>query len=426
VVVLDEVRSRRRYDLALTVSTDNMRNHHHLRHRELMRQKDLPYGVRVFAWARAIRWIGWGFGETLLPVFIILFSKSFAEAGFFSSSVDIAGLISLPFIGLWADKVPARRLILWSLILYPIVGASYFLAGALGLSIYVVIARVANGVTWELENVGIETYYRRIIDRTHIAASFGYIETWSHAAWIAAALVGMVLVQFFPIYDLLFLIAPFALIAYVVALNAPKDSPKADKEPRLSFLRTYRKAVSEWRTWDSGLWIVSALILFSSILSALMYFFIPIDAYLTGANLTMVVLITVFGSIPALFSYKLGRLADIRNKYHLIAFGLCATAVIAIGLAVFPQYWFKLLAMFLLGIILELFYVAQSALITTLGPSETYGKRGSAFESIITLGDLSAPLILGIGLDILGFSNISLIVACGALVLAVGYRWMKS
>ena len=36
--------------------------------------------------------------------------------------------------------------------------------------------------------------------------------------------------------------------------------------------------------------------------------------------------------------------------------------------------------MFLLGIILELFYVAQSALITTLGPAETYGRRGSAFE----------------------------------------------
>ena len=396
------------------------RHHHHISTKET-----LPYGVRVFAWARAIRWIGWGFGEALLPVFIIVFSKSFAEAGFFSSSVDIAGLISLPFIGFWVDKIPARRLVLLSLVLYPIVGVGYFLAGALGLAVYIIIARIANGVTWELENVGIETYYRRTMNSDHIASSFGYIETWSHVAWIVAALIGMVLVRYMPIYYLLFLIAPFALIAYFIALKAPKDSPKADNRPKLSFVHTYRKTMSEWRTWDSGLWMVSVLILFSSIMSALMYFFIPIDAYLTGANLPMVVLITVFGSVPALFSYKLGRFVDARNKYRLIAFGLFATALIVLGLAVFPQFWFKLLAVFLLGITLELFYVAQSALITTLGPSESYGRRGSAFESVITLGDLTAPIILGVGLDILGFSNVALITAVIALVLAVGYRWVK-
>jgi MFS family permease len=399
---------------------------HRSRRHRIPINNELPYGVRVFAWARAMRWIGWGFGEALLPVFIILFSKSFAEAGFFSSSVDIAGLISLPFIGLWADKVSAKRLILWSLILYPIVGISYFFAGLFGLAVYIVIARIANGVTWELENVGIETYYRRTINSDHIAASFGYIETWSHVAWIGAALAGMILVHFMPIYYLLFLIAPFAVIAYFIALKAPKDSPKVDNKPKLSFMHTYAKAMSEWRTWDSKLWMVSVLILFSSILSALMYFFIPIDAYLTGANLPMVVLITVLGSLPALFSYKLGRLADIKNKYHLIAIGLFASAVIVFGLAIFPQYWFKLVAIFLLGIALELFYVAQSALITTLGPAETYGKRGGAFEIVVTLGDLSAPLILGIGLDIIGFSHIALITAICALVLAVGYRLIKS
>jgi len=395
-------------------------------HQRLLKQRDLPYGAHIFAWARAIRWIGWGFGEALLPVFIILFSKSFAEAGLFSVSADIAGLVSLPFIGLWADKVPARRLILLSLILYPIVGVSYFLAGAFSMAVYIVIARIANGITWELENVGIATYYRRKIDSSRIAVSFGYLETWSSAAWIMAALAGMVLVRFMPIYYLLLLITPFALIAYFVALKAPEDSLKADSKENISFFQTYRKAISEWRTWNSGFWMVSLLILFSSILSALMYFFIPIDAYLTGANLPMVILVTVFGAVPALFSYQLGYLADVRNKYHLIALGLCGAGAVIIGLAIFPQYLFKLVAVFLLGIVLELFYVAQNALITTLGPSETFGRRGSAFESVVTLGDLSAPLILGIGLDVLGFSSIAVVIACSALVLAVGYQWIRN
>lgn len=185
----------------------------------------LPYGVRVFAWVRAVRWIGWGLGEALIPVFILLFSKTFAEAGLFSSTVDIASLVSLPFIGMWADKFSAKRLILWSMVLYPFVGVSYFLAGVFRMALFIVLARAINGFNWELENVGVETYYRRIVNRKKIATSFGYIETWSHVAWISAALVGMVLVIFMPIYWLLLAIAPFAVISYFIALKAPEDEP---------------------------------------------------------------------------------------------------------------------------------------------------------------------------------------------------------
>jgi MFS family permease len=221
-------------------------------------------------------------------------------------------------------------------------------------------------------------------------------------------------------------IAPFAIVAYVIALRAPEDSPKADVISRKnSLIRSYIKAATEWRTWNTELWFLSVLILFSGIISALMYFFIPIDAYLTGANLPMVVLITVFGAIPALFGYKLGRIADVRNRYALISIGLICVAIIAIGLAVFPQYWFKLVAIFLMGIILELFYVVQSSLITTLGPEETYGERGSAFEAIVTIGDLIAPLILGISLDLIGFSSLAYVITAIAVILAVGYGFMR-
>ncbi|MDE1875153.1 MAG: MFS transporter, partial [Patescibacteria group bacterium] len=248
--------------------------------------KKLPYGVRVMAWMRAVRWIGWGLGETLIPVFIIAFSKTFAEAGLFSSTVEIASLVSLPIIGLWADKISAKRLILVSLLLYPLVGVSYFFAGALGMALFVVIARLSNGFIWELENIGIETYYRRLVDRDHIATSFGYVDTWAHVAWIGAALVGMLLVAYVPIYVLLFGIAPFALIAYFIARRAPGDAPEsAAEEKKISLIGSYGRAISEWRTWNGHLQLLGILVFFSSIVSSLMYFFVPIDAYLDGANL---------------------------------------------------------------------------------------------------------------------------------------------
>ncbi|MDB5258982.1 MAG: hypothetical protein JWO73_190 [Candidatus Taylorbacteria bacterium] len=404
-------------------------HHRHARAHPEHHAQPLPLGVRIFTWARAIRWVGWGFGEALLPVFILAFSNTYAEAGLITSSVDIAGLLFLPFIGMWADKVSAKKLVLLSMLLYPIVGFGYFFAGVFGMAIFIVIAKVANGLTWELENVGIDTYYRRVISSKHIAASFGYIETWSHVAWIITAVVGLFLVSVFPVHYLLFAIVPFSIAAYLIALRAPADSPKnsesAEAAEKKSFIRSYLGAATEWRTWNFKLWSLSVLVFFTSFVSSLMYFFIPIDAYVSGSNLQMVVCITIFGSLPALFGYKLGKIADARNKYSLIGIGLLGVAAVGLGLAIFPQYWFKLVAMFLMGVILELFYVAQSSLITTLGPEETYGERGSAFEGIISIGDIAAPLILGIGLDVLGFSQVAYVIAGAALLLAVGFGFMK-
>ncbi|HEU5114295.1 MAG TPA: MFS transporter [Candidatus Paceibacterota bacterium] len=388
--------------------------------------KELPKGVRILAWARAVRWVGWGFGEALIPVFILAFSKTFAEAGLINSTVEIASLLALPVIGMWADRISAKKLILISLLFYPLVGVSYFFAGAFGLAIFVVIARVANGFTWELENIGIETYYRRTVDKSHVATSFGYVDTWAHVAWIGASLAGMVLVAFIPIYGLLFAIAPFSVIAYFLAVKAPADLPKGKDEnsaKKSTFLGSYGSAIAEWRTWNRHLQLLSALVLLSSMVNSLMYFFLPIDAYLDGANLPMVVLITVFGSIPALFGYKLGKLADAGNKYSLISGGLVGIAAIAVGLIVFPQYWFKLVAIFLLGVILELFYVIESSLVTTLGPRETYGIRGSVFEGVVNFGDMSAPLILGVLFDVIGFSGTVGILAGGAMAFAFAYAY---
>src|SRR5258708_1977504 len=154
------------------------------------------------------------------------------------------------------------------------------------------------------------------------ATSFRYLDTWSHVAWIGAALVGMMLIVFLPVHYLLFGIAPFAVIAYFVALKAPKDSASAatsinaalpEKIEKISLMGSYSKAIREWSSWNTHMWLLCVLIFFSSIVSALMYFFIPIDAYLAGANLPLVVLITIFGAIPALFGYNLGAISGRRN-----------------------------------------------------------------------------------------------------------------
>jgi len=383
-------------------------------------------GTRILACARGIRWVGWGLGESLIPIFIVTFSHTYAQMGLFSSMVEIVALFSLPIIGIWADKMPARNLVLWGLILYPLVGISYFFAGVFGAALFVVLARAINGFTWSLENVGTETYFRRAIHHSNIATSFGALDTWSNAAWICAAAAGMILVSYIPVHYLLLGISPFALIAFLVASRAPKDLQySVDRSERRSFIRSYGRAITEWRSWDARLRLLSALVLFTSVISAIIDFFLPIDAYLSGANLPMVVLLAIFAAAPSLFGYKLGRLVDTRNKYRLIAYGLAIIAIVMSGIVIFPQFYVKLAAVFIMGIVLELFNVAKGSLVTTLGPAATYGIRGSAFESIVTFGDLTAPLIIGVTLDILGFEKLAYTISAVSIFLAVMYCFRK-
>jgi len=390
------------------------------------KSEPLSDGVKQIALARTIRWIGWGFGESLIPLFIFYFSRSFAEAGLFKSIYDIATLLTLPIIGAWADRTPAKSLIVVALLLYPLVGLSYFLAGVFGAAIFIVLARALNGFCWGLEDMGVSTYYRRMSSNKTIGTSFGYIDSWSNFGWIIAALIGMFLVAFVPIHSLLLMISPFALIALFVALRAPKDTIRKSEDTKPFVMRSYKKIFDEWRSWDGHLWLLSTLVLFSSVIDALMWFFIPIDAYINGAKPEFVVLLMVVAAVPILFGYNLGKITDKGNKYWLIAIGLVATALIMGGVALFPQYLIKLIASFLLGIVLELFSVIEKSLVTTLGPPETYGQRGGAFESVVTFGDLAAPIILGVALDILGFASVSWIVAGVALVLSVGYAMIRS
>ncbi len=396
--------------------------------REPIAQADsIPLGVKLIAWSRTVRWVGWGFGEALIPIFIFSFSHTFAEAGLFRSVVDVIGLLALPIIGMWVDRTSARRLILISLLIYPLVGIGYFLAGITGLAIFIVLARAVNGFVWQLEDIGVGTYYRRLSARGIIGSAFGYIDTFSNLGWILAALAGIALLPFVPIHFLLLAISPFAIIAYFVARRAPKDEVLPGQPARTSsMIAPYKEAFAQCRAWNRSLWLLCALSVFTGIIGVLMWFFIPIDAYINGAKPALVVLLTIVATIPSLFGYLLGKVADKGNKYALLSLGLVGVVLVMVGLAIFPTFAFKMVASFLLGILLEFFSVIERSLITTLGSPETYGERQGTFDSISTLGSLAAPLLMGVMLDSFGFSNAAVAIAAVAGLFAIEYFFLRN
>lgn len=373
-------------------------------------------GVHIIAFARMVRWIGWGFGEPLLPLFMAMFAATFAGAGFIRSTYDIVTLLALPVIGLLADRYPARTLILFSLLLYPLVGLSYFLAGVTGFAVFVIFARVINGGLWGLESLAVDTYYRRMVPSGQLGQSFGYIDMLANFGWILAALSGIWLVKLFPIYYLLLAVIPFSLVAYAIARRAPADtiSPTVIAA---TVGNTYRTLFNRFLSWDRRLWALGAIVFFGQIVNTLSTFFLPIYVYQETGDPTQAIIIAVASAIPSLFGYYLGMFVDRVGERKVFAIGFLMVSGALTTIFFFP-YWTAILAAILvIEIALVLMNLTQRTLLTKLSSADIWGERGSAMEGLSVIGAIVGPIGVGILFDLAGAQRTFLTLAIMSLVM---------
>src|SRR3989344_2171452 len=97
--------------------------------------KDQPAGIKLITLATTIRWIGWGFVEGFLPVFLFSFADSYAETGAFQSIYELVFVLAVPFVGMIADKISSKTILVIGLLIYPFIGFSYYWAGVTGMAL---------------------------------------------------------------------------------------------------------------------------------------------------------------------------------------------------------------------------------------------------------------------------------------------------
>ncbi|MFZ3015713.1 MAG: MFS transporter, partial [Minisyncoccia bacterium] len=253
------------------------------------KEKDISVGTRILTIATSIRWIGWGFAETLISVFIFSFAVNYAGAGLLKSMYEIALIIMLPLAGIFADRIKPTTLILIGLSLYIIVGTSYLFAGLTGLAIFIVIARLFNGFGCALDSVGRETYFRRNNPPSKLATVFGYFDTVANFWWIVAALFGIILVKFVPIHWLLFLIVPTVIISIFIIW---KWGRKNDSAPVVADGQkaNYKDLIREFKSWNLQLKLITGFNFFIAFTGSIISFFLPIQMYKEGSGYTPIII----------------------------------------------------------------------------------------------------------------------------------------
>ena len=370
----------------------------------IIKAKDLSYGTKIITTATAIRWAGWGFAESLIPVFLFSFSGGFAEAGLLKSSLEISMILTMPIIGIFADRIRTTTLILIGLAFYTLVGASYFLAGITSLAIFIIVARIANGIGYGLDIIGRETYFRRNNTPSKLASVFGYFDSNAIFWWIIASFVGIFLVKSFPINWILFLITPTTLISFWMIWKWRKKDSNTHfsfKNEKVSFRNFFR----ELGDWNYRLKMIMLLNLILSASWSIIIFFLPIGMYIEGANYTTIILFGVATATPVLSGIFLGRFFDKKGP-RVFVYGLLLYGLLLIPLSLGESFPLIITTAFVIGIIQEFISVGKEELVTIYAKPEHFGKVGGLMRSIMNIGAMIGPLMAGIIIDKTGSMSI--------------------
>ena len=389
--------------------------------------EDISKGVRVLTWATAIRWIGWGFAESLIPVFLFAFAGTYAQAGLLRSSYDIAFFVAMPLAGVLADRTRATTLVMIGLSLYVFVGTGYLLAGVTSLAVWIVVARVTNGIGYAFDAVGRETYFRRHSPKEKLATVFGYFDTISNFWWIAAAFAGIILVKYISSAWLLFLITPTVLISmFMVWRFSRTEVPEHFSKDQMRM--RYRELLREFSAWSSELKLLTMFNFFVSSAYAVVLFFLPIQVYHEGVGFTPVIIIGIVSTIPTLGGWVLGKWFD-RYGSRVFVYGLIIFAILLGMLAVVTGYLWQIIISFAIGIVMELLSVGSNELLTLYANPEHFGRMDGITRSISDIGSMVGPLVIGIVIDASGtgvaYLSLSLLMFALAAVFVVGRKYLK-
>lgn len=363
----------------------------------------IPGGIRLISWATAIRYIGWGFFEMFIPVFLLQFSADFLQAGVLRSVYDIVYLAALPVVSRLADKVSSKRLILSGLVMYPVIALGYFFAGVYGAVFFLIAARFINGISFALDSVGRMTYMRRHSPDGRIGVILGYFETLANFWWLAAGVAGLFLIRTIPLHELSLMIIPTVLVA-ILLVSFIKENTAAYRA-KIHFKGFVHELWTDYRAMVRFIWRWSAEQKYIALLYAYMFvayviisFFVPLVSFAENHSYSMVFLLTTFSVLPMVFGVPLGILADKANSFVLRRISFLSLCLL-VALPFISSFWLTLVVVFLIGLSLNFSMLVLERAATDRETLRHMGSLSGAFLTVAQTAQVIGPICIGFFID---------------------------
>lgn len=390
-------------------------------------KEKFPLGIKIISWATGIRWAGWGLSDALIAILIFSLTKSYSESGLLRSSYDLFFILALPVAGYLADRISLRLILLIGLWIYPFIGLAYFLAASLGASLFILLARGLNGISYALDLTGRKTYVMRTSTRALVSEAFGYFDTIAVGLYLIGLLISAAIAPHVALKWLFLVIIPTDFVALIMVARLRekrKIKPKKITLPSLGKIlkKIYTTIFHDAKHWGKGMKTIGFVTFFMGFIESAGIFFVPIFAFAQGQGLSRVILLTALTQIPAIFGERIGRFAD-KNRYRTLIIGLKLVIILFVILAFYNNYFMQIMTAFAVGLILELVTLSDNGIITRIVKRNHYGRTNGELGMIGNLGSLIAPATLGLAIDSLGAKEAMLLVAgCGMLILLIVFH----
>jgi len=379
--------------------------------------------------ATAIRWFGWAVVDPVLPIFIFMFSESFVQTGLLASIYSVVFLLSVPIVSFISDHIRAKYVILAGLAIYPLIALSYYFAGVYGMASLIAVARALNGVSYALDATGRATYVRRHTDKQKVGTAFGFFQIFTQVWRIFAMLLAIIAIAYFEIHELFLLVIPTTLIAMAIVWRV-QDSP-CDYQHTSNWMSciqgsTYMRFIQEVLIWKHSLKRLAFTSFVINGLMAAVMLFVPIFLYTDGVSLDRIIIFSIISSVPLLFGYHSGKVAD-RYGMRLLPFVVLGLALLVGSLAFVSAYEWYLVIVFAFNTLASLGIIIIDAEMTRCGDDRKYGSLSGAILEVAELAAVVSPVAVGLSITLMGQGNTLLALAgVTALAAALGIKGFRS
>jgi len=245
-----------------------------------------------------------------------------------------------------------------------------------------------------------------------MARTFGYFDTLSVVAWIIAVCLSLFLVDRFAIHQLLLLIAPAALMAFIIIWFLPSDrKAKRSRRPGFNWL-PYQEVLKEIGRWPTRLRTLILSSFLISFVSAAFFFYIPIEVWKTGSDLKQVIILAIFFGLPEALGNPLGWLVNKLGVGRSLIISFIGTALVISSTIFWSSFLWRLAAVTLVGIFIEIISLSRRQLISDINTKPGslgkipwgFGKINAVLGEVISLGGMLGVVVIGILINFIGWA----------------------
>lgn len=344
------------------------------------------------------------------------FGDGVEALGMSAMAYALASTLAAPFVGMLADRLGRRPIILFSLLAYTLAFSGYLFAST---SRMMILLRGLAGIFTAGLIPAIITSVGDLASEDSRAQWIGIVNGGASVGWIVGPLFGGLL------YDRFGFVIPFAtaiamaLCAFLLALFLIPETHvfSAHSTSTRPIWKYELKSFASMRTFLLLMFISFGVMFAWAFIEPKFMFYVYDDLNWTSAQLGLVM--STFGMTCTLGEFTLGKLSDRFGRKPVLILGLTLFSAQFLGLALFHDAAWIVFSFILAGLGNAIFDPALSAHILDVAPPEHKARVMGIKSTVGSIGNLMGPALVVLFTSFMVPQAVFLISACLVWILAI-------